>query len=29
MPDNMRTMLLDVLSFDDSFDMLEEFNFSI
>lgn len=29
MPDNMRTMFLDVLSLDDSFDMLEEFNFSI
>ena len=29
MPDNMRTMLLNVLSLDDSFDMLEEFNFSI
>jgi phosphoenolpyruvate carboxykinase (ATP) len=29
MPDSMRTMLLNVLSLDDSFDMLEEFNFSI
>lgn len=29
MPDNMRTMLSDALSFDDSFDILEEFNFSI
>ena len=29
MPENMRTMLLDVLSLDDSFDMLEEFRLSI
>jgi len=29
MPENMRTMLVDVLSLDDSFDMLEEFRFSI
>jgi hypothetical protein len=29
MPENMRTMFLDVLSLDDSFDMLEEFRLSI
>jgi phosphoenolpyruvate carboxykinase (ATP) len=29
MPENMRTMLLDVLSLDDSVDILEELNFSI
>ena len=29
MPANMRSTLLDVLTLDDSFDMLEEFNFSI
>jgi len=29
MPENMRSTLLDVLTLDDSFDMLEEFNFSI
>jgi hypothetical protein len=29
MPERMRTMLLNVLSLDDSFDMLEEFRISI
>lgn len=29
MPENMRTMLVDVLSLDDTFDMLEEFRLSI
>lgn len=29
MPENMRSTLLDVLTLDDSFDILEEFNFSI
>jgi phosphoenolpyruvate carboxykinase (ATP) len=29
MPENMRSTLIDVLTLDDSFDLLEEFNFSI